>query len=303
MKRGNSGIDALIAVDKPLGMTSHDVVDRIRRVTGEGRVGHCGTLDPAASGVLLVGIGSATRLSPYLMGHDKVYRARIAFGAATDTDDADGRVIATAGCPDALFDHDHAAQVVSALTGDHLQVPPAYSAIKRDGVVSYRAAREGNAIVIEPRPCTVLSARLDALEVVDGLPVWEVVVEVSKGTYIRALARDLGESCGSRAHLCGLRRLRSGNVDVASCTPLDRIEAEGYACACINPVTALGMPSVQVVGDDILSVIQGKRIEVPTATPEGPVCIVSTDRLLAIHECHDGTSRPRIVFAGGVTGV
>lgn len=303
MRRGQSGINALVAIDKPLDITSHDVVDRVRSIVGERRVGHCGTLDPAASGVLLIGIGSATRLSPYLMGHDKVYRASIVFGAATDTDDADGRVISSAPCPDELMDPFFASSFVASLVGEHMQVPPAFCAIKRNGITAYRAAREGEALELEPRPFQVYSAALISIDEGPEGPLWEVELSVSKGTYIRAMARDIGETLATKAHLCSLRRLRSGFVSEEQCVTLDELEEGDIREIGIDPVTALGLPAVEVGGSDILSIIQGKVVQAPSSTPEGPLCVTSDGVLLSIHECTGGILRARTVFSGGVIGV
>ena len=176
-------------------MTSHDVVNRVRRITGERRVGHAGTLDPMATGVLVVLVGPATRLAPYLTSAEKTYEARIAFGAETDTDDAEGRVTLTAAVPDEVCDPFAAAAMVASLVGVHEQIPPAYSAIKRGGVVAYEAARKGEALELEPRTVEVASAELLGVQV--DPPAWDVAFAVSKGTYIRALARDLGRAVES----------------------------------------------------------------------------------------------------------
>lgn len=305
MKRGESGINALIAIDKPLDITSHDVVDRVRRIVGERRVGHCGTLDPAASGVLLVGVGSATRLSPYLTGHDKTYEGRVAFGFSTDTDDADGRVLETAPVPDLLSDPAFAASFVEGLVGSHTQVPPAFCAIKRNGVTAYRAAREGEALELDPRAFSIERARLTGIDVdaTEGEVVWQVELSVSKGTYIRAIARDLGEALDTRAHLSGLRRLRSGRVGIEDAVDLEELEQRGVDAVCINPVTALGLPAVNLEEGDILPVYQGRTIDAGSHVDEGLCCLVYQNRLVSIHECVAGSLRPRTVFSGGVAGV
>ena len=150
MKRGTSGLCGVLAIDKPAGITSHDVVDRVRRITGERRVGHAGTLDPMATGLMLVGVGAATRLSNYLTGHDKAYSARIVFGVATDTDDAEGRIVTqfSSSAPGeglTVLGGLDPQQTLSSLVGKAKQLPPAYSAIKKNGVTAYKAAREGKA--------------------------------------------------------------------------------------------------------------------------------------------------------------
>ena len=150
MKRGESGLSLVVGVDKPSGMTSHDVVNRCRRIFGEKRVGHTGTLDPLASGVLPICIGPATRLGAYLTGHDKAYRATIAFGVGTDTDDCEGTVTRTGEAPVEAGDRSFAEQAVEQMLGPQKQMPPAYSAIKVNGKKSYEAAREGHIIELSP---------------------------------------------------------------------------------------------------------------------------------------------------------
>jgi tRNA pseudouridine55 synthase len=208
----------LLLLDKPGGPTSHDLVARVRRGTGERRVGHAGTLDPLATGLLVLCLGPATRLSEYLAGKDKRYTARVRLGAATDTYDAQGRVTAehTGPLPSR-------AQVEAALApfrGPQLQVPPQYSAIKRGGQKAYEAARRGEALALEPRPVTIHS-----LELVDWEPP-ECVLDVfcSAGTYVRSVAHDLGQALGCGAHLAALRRTASGTLAVDEAVPYDTLD-------------------------------------------------------------------------------
>ena len=184
MKRGESGLSLVVGVDKPSGMTSHDVVNRCRRIFGEKRVGHTGTLDPLASGVLPICVGPATRLGAYLTGHDKAYQATISFGAGTDTDDCEGTVIRTGEIPVEAGDRDFACKVLSGLVGKQKQMPPAYSAIKVNGKKSYEAAREGRIIELTPRDIEVYAADLVAVRPAtgQGYAEWDVRFRVSKGT-------------------------------------------------------------------------------------------------------------------------
>ena len=239
MKRGGSGLCGILAVDKPKGISSHDVVNAVRRVTGERRVGHAGTLDPMATGLMLVCVGAATRLSAYLTGHDKRYTARIVFGAATDTDDAEGRITTayTKTAPGeglAGLAGISPQELLDGIEGEAMQLPPAYSAIKKNGVTAYKAAREGKELELEPRRVSIYRARFieagfEEADLDDGqggrftalLTYWDVDLEVSKGTYIRALARDIGEALGSGAHLLSLRRTRVGDVGVEHCMSID----------------------------------------------------------------------------------
>ncbi len=240
MKRGQTDLSLMVAVDKPCGMTSHDVVNACRRIFGEKRVGHAGTLDPAAEGVLIMLIGPAARLNAYLEGRSKRYLARIAFGACTDTDDAEGEVIRRVAVPSEVADRAFARDLLARFVGPQMQMPPIYSAIKRAGVKAYEAARAGKVIDLEARPIEVRQAELLSLaDDVDGIR-WDVLFDVSKGTYIRALARDIGRAAGTEAHLCALRRVSIGNVTLEDCVSLEALAEVGIAAA-LDPVRALDL--------------------------------------------------------------
>lgn len=240
-KRGESGLCLVLAVDKPSGMSSHDVVNRCRRIFGERRVGHTGTLDPLASGVLPICVGPATRLDAYMTGHDKHYVVDVAFGSATDTDDSEGEVIKTGSIPAEIYDLEFAERYVSGLVGEHRQMPPVYSAIKVNGQKACDAARKGNIIALEPRDIEVYSASLKAVEgeFGSGEAVWRIAFHVSKGTYIRSLARDLGVSLGCPAHMSALRRNQAGAISLEDCVSLDTLE-EISLRAALDPVQLLG---------------------------------------------------------------
>lgn len=208
-------VQGLLLIDKPAGMTSHDVVQRVRRIYGERSIGHLGTLDPFATGLLILLLGRATRLATFIDAEPKVYEAVIAFGAETDTDDATGTVIRTASLPPAS----DITKAVACLTGTISQVPPAYSAKSIDGTRAYDAARRGEPLQLPAVEVTVNSWDLGAYR--DGkLPA---VITCSGGTYIRALARDLGRLTSSAAHLAALRRTRAGNFDVSNAATLDTL--------------------------------------------------------------------------------
>jgi len=262
-RRGATGLSGLLVIDKPSGMTSHDVVARLRRATGERRIGHAGTLDPLATGVLLVLVGSATRLERYLSGHDKSYRARITFGSETDTLDSDGVVISNHDVPPAVLDADSAREILDRFVGPQSQMPPVYSAIKRDGVPAHRLARAGAEVEMEPRDIVVHSAELLGVDV--DAACWDVRFSVSKGTYIRSLARDIGRSAGSGAHLSALQRTGVGALGIERAVTLDEAcrtaEAEGLPSLFADPVPALGFP---VVTGDATTVRAGR----PLAAPE-----------------------------------
>lgn len=230
----------VLGVAKPSGMSSHDVVSKVRRGLGERRVGHAGTLDPFASGVLPVLVGPATRLDKYLAEHDKTYVADIALGASTATDDRCGEVLRTAPVPLSARDPEFASKVLDSFVGKSMQMPPAYSAIKVGGKKACDEARKGNLIKLEPRPIEVYSARLLDIEDEGDRVVWRVDFHVSKGTYVRALARDVGRKVGLPAHLAELERRRVGCIGIEDCLPLDDIESLRQN-AQVDPVRLLGM--------------------------------------------------------------
>lgn len=209
--------EGLLLVDKPAGITSHDVVDRVRRAYGERSVGHLGTLDPFATGLLIVLVGRATRLATFLDIEPKAYEAVISFGAETDTDDATGEVTRSAPPP---AEPDVRAAIVT-LTGEIEQVPPAYSAKKVAGKRAYAAARSGEALELAPASVVVHGWEIGAFTG-DALTA---TITCGGGTYIRALARDLGRFSGSAAHLASLRRTRIGKFDVTDATPADALAA------------------------------------------------------------------------------
>ncbi|MFJ3403924.1 tRNA pseudouridine(55) synthase TruB [Promicromonospora sp. NPDC090134] len=254
--RRPTAADGFVVVDKPQGWTSHDVVGRMRRLAGTRKVGHAGTLDPMATGVLVLGIGRATKLLTYVVGADKDYDATIRLGVATTTDDAEGTVAAVAG-PDAVGRVDRAVldAAVADLTGDILQVPTSVSAIKVDGKRAYARVRAGEEVALKARPVTVsrfevLDVRTTTAVVPDGdltdagdpgegqgdgptreVPVVDVDVRVtvSSGTYVRALARDLGAALGTGGHLTALRRTRVGGYPLDGARTLEELEAQADA--------------------------------------------------------------------------
>jgi tRNA pseudouridine55 synthase len=212
-------LDGALLVDKPAGCTSHDVVDRIRRKFGLKKVGHCGTLDPNATGLLIIVLGRGTKLSERLMSDDKVYEGDIKFGEATDSYDADGEITATAPVPPLTLEQLNEA--AGAFIGDLQQIPPMVSAKKQGGVALYKLARKGIEVVREPRLVHIFNYRFTAY----AEPVAKFRVACTKGTYVRSLMHDLGAKIGCGAHLATLRRVTSGKWDVADALPLNAVLA------------------------------------------------------------------------------
>lgn len=217
MTTESASVDGLLLVDKPVGLTSHDVVDVVRRAYGERRIGHLGTLDPFASGLLVLLLGRSTRLATFVENEPKTYDATIAFGQETDTDDHTGAVVRSAAPPDA----ETIRTAIPSLVGVLDQVPPAYSAKKVDGVRAYDMARDGVTFALAPVSVTVHEWQIRAMRD-DEI---DVTIVCGGGTYIRALARDLGRLTGSAAHLTALRRTGSGPFDVRNAATLEVIKS------------------------------------------------------------------------------
>lgn len=210
--------EGLLLVDKPAGVTSHDVVMIVRRVYGEKSIGHLGTLDPFATGLLILLVGRVTRLANFIANEPKVYDATIRFGAETDTDDCTGTVVREAAIPSP----EAVDTAIRALTGRISQVPPAYSAKSVAGVRAYDAARKGDALTLEPVEVDVLEWKLRRREESSI----DVTIRCGGGTYVRALARDLGRLAQSAAHLTSLRRIRSGFFDISDAVTLERLKSD-----------------------------------------------------------------------------
>jgi tRNA pseudouridine55 synthase len=212
-----SSLDGALLIDKPSGPTSHDVVDVVRRHFGIKKVGHCGTLDPNATGLLIIVLGRGTKLSEKLMSDDKVYEGTIKFGEATDSYDADGELTASLPVPPLALEELNAA--AAEFVGDLMQTPPMVSAVKKDGVPLYKLARKGIEVPREPRLIHIYSFRFSHYQE----PCGQFRVACTKGTYVRSMAHELGQKLGCGAHLATLRRIASGKFDVAGAVPLEEI--------------------------------------------------------------------------------
>ena len=237
-------MNGLLLVDKPPGITSFDVVRKVRRWCATRQVGHCGTLDPAASGVLPVAVGSVTRLVEYLLAGDKEYLATLRLGVVTDTQDGEGAVLAT--LPWNGIDRDRLDVVAAGFRGAIQQVPPMYSALKRDGVPLYKLARQGLEVERQPR-----AVQIDTLEILAvDLPEVTLRIVCSKGTYIRTLCHDLGQRLGCGAHMATLRRTRCGAFSISRCTDVAQLEAlaaAGQPLPLLPPAAALpAWPGLQL---------------------------------------------------------
>ena len=284
-----SAPDGLVVVDKPSGWTSHDVVARARRLAQTRKVGHAGTLDPMATGVLVLGIGRATRLLGHLALTTKTYEATIRLGATTITDDAEGELVEqrdASGVTDAAL-----ALAVAALTGEIEQVPSAVSAVKVDGVRSYARVRAGEHVVLAARRVTV--SRFDVVER-RGEDL-DVVVDCTSGTYIRALARDLGAAVGVGGHLTALRRTRVGPFGLDRARTLDQL-GEAFEVVALPDAVSAAFPRRELTGDEALALSHGKRLAA-TGSSATTGAFAPDGRCIALLEDRDGQARPTVVFA------
>jgi tRNA pseudouridine55 synthase len=292
--RERTAPDGLVVVDKPAGLTSHDVVSRMRRIAGTRKVGHAGTLDPMATGVLLVGVERATRLLGRLALTDKAYDATIRLGATTVTDDAEGEVLEVVDA--GHLGTDAVLAGVRGLTGAIEQRPSSVSAIKVDGVRSYARVREGEQVELPARPVTVSS--FDVLDVRrhDGTIDVDVSVVCSSGTYVRALARDLGAGLGVGGHLTALRRTRVGPFGLERARTLDEL-AESFELVPLAEVVATAYARVDVDEATAVQVLHGGRIPAPDGL-EGTAGVFGPDgRVLSVADPVDGVLRPSVVFS------
>jgi tRNA pseudouridine55 synthase len=285
----------LVVVDKAAGMTSHDVVAKVRRLAGTRKVGHAGTLDPMATGVLLLGVNRATRLLGHLMLTEKSYDATVRLGASTSTDDAEGELGERRSTE--LLTEDDVRSAAGAFVGDIEQVPSAVSAIKIDGERAYKRVRAGEDVVIPARPVTVHELLVTDVRR-DG--AWldvDLSVRCSSGTYIRAIARDLGEALGVGGHLTALRRTAVGPFRLDDARTLDQL-ADAFALLDITDVARRCFPSVELDADGARDVAVGRRIEVDLGA-SGPVALFSPDGVfLALYEQRGATAAPVAVFTG-----
>jgi tRNA pseudouridine55 synthase len=293
-------MDGVLVIDKPAGLTSHDVVQRVRRWAKQRRVGHLGTLDPLATGVLPLALGEATKLSQLLTHGRKEYRGEIRLGIETTTYDREGAVTAESSGP--WPTRDELERALEPFRGRIQQVPPPYSAVKLGGEAAYALARRGEEVHLEPRDVTVFALDLVRYEP----PLLEVVVECSAGTYLRSIAHDLGVALGTGAHLWQLCRTRSGPFVLEQAVSLERLDEEGER-RLIPMAAATGLPSYEADEGTARRVSQGVQLErglVRGAPREGVFQLVRKGRLVALLEAQPGLPELRTVrvFLEGTAG-
>jgi tRNA pseudouridine55 synthase len=286
-------MNGLVIVDKPAGWTSHDVVGKMRRLAGTRRVGHAGTLDPMATGVLIIGVDKATRLLGHLALTEKSYDAVIRLGESTNTDDAEGEITATS--PATGVTEQDLRAAVADLTGPIRQIPPQVSAIKVDGRRAYKRVRDGEEVALKARPVTVYDFAIGDLGYSGDILDVTASVTCSSGTYIRALARDLGAALGVGGHLSYLRRTRVGPYDLPQARTIEQLAEELTVLPLADAVSA-AFPRRNVSEDDARKIAHGGRLGATGLGP-GPIGVFGPDgTLLALMEEHGPVAKPLAVF-------
>jgi tRNA pseudouridine55 synthase len=295
----------LLLVDKPQGLTSHDVVARARRALNTRKVGHAGTLDPMATGLLTLGVGPATRLLTYLVGLDKTYETTMRLGAATTTDDAEGEIVTTADpAAVAAVTDDSLAEGIRALTGEIDQRPSSVSAIKVDGRRAYDRVRAGEEVELASRRVTIRAFEVLAVRRTDTAIEVDARIDCSSGTYIRALARDLGAALGIGGHLTALRRTRVGPFDVADAVSLESLAEQGASllaspadvAARLFPVLEVDAAQARDLGHGKLLSVEGHSDSEPVAAIERGTGDEHPDRLVALISVRAGRGRTLVGF-------
>jgi len=277
----------LVVVDKPGGITSHDVVSRVRRLAGTRKVGHAGTLDPMATGILVLGVNRATRLLGHLMLTEKAYDATIRLGVATTTDDAEGEVVSTSSTEGLTEDAIRSA--LAGFLGEIEQVPTTVSAIKVDGKRAYERVRDGEDVELKARPVTIHSLDVTRIE---G-PEVDISVRCSSGTYIRAIARDLGRALGVGGHLTALRRTAVGAFDLATASTLDEL-ADQFVLVPIGVAARATFPSYDLDAEQAADVRVGRRLAIELT--EQTAVFAPDGEFLALYEPAGDRARAVAVF-------
>lgn len=293
-------ISGFLDVDKPAGWTSHDVVAKVRRLVGQKRVGHAGTLDPPATGLLVLGLGKATRLMRYLQATDKVYRARIVFGIGTDTLDATGAILDREPMP---ITERELTEAMERFVGTISQIPPMVSAVKVDGRRLYELARRGETVERTARLVEIYSLTLEDFSP-GPYPEATVALRCSSGTYVRSLAYDLGAALGGTAHVAALRRVAIGSRTVDEAHTIEELEAvgDGLRSAVVPMAEGLaGLPTVVADPESAKAVSHGSpfpRSAMEAAPPSGPFSVVDGGgELLAVYRADGGRLIPEVVVA------
>lgn len=277
-------MDGILVIDKPEGPTSHDIVAIVRRVTKTRKVGHAGTLDPFATGVLVVGVNQGTKLLQFLQGDEKEYEATVRLGIETDTLDRDGKVVSEAPCPDTSYEE--AERILASFVGRQSQIPPIYAAIKKDGIPQYKLARKGLSVEVAPRDIEIYSITRAKLD----LPYLSFTVRCSSGTYVRSLARDIGMKVGCGGHLTALRRVSSGRFGIETAISLERFKEMGgnWVDAATGLREALSLPEVVVDQLQAENIRMGREVTLKEDFPGNMFMLTCSGKLVAVAEKPEG---------------
>ena len=299
----------LVLIDKPSGWTSHDVVARLRKLAGTRRVGHAGTLDPMATGLLLIGVNSATKLLTFLVGENKTYEATIRLGASTITDDKESEFTSVANPDDVkALTLARVEEALNALRGPIEQVPSSVSAIKVDGERAYAKVRSGDEVKLKARPITIHRFELVgeprlATEGENTFFDFDAVIDCSSGTYIRALARDLGSALGLGGHLTALRRTKIGSYEIEQAQDLDGLTAETLSVLPIEKAATQQFSVRELSDQEVIDLRHGKRLKVVAETELAPTAAIASDgSLIAMLTKSGNAAKSLVVFAPGQDG-
>lgn len=301
IKQGANEIHGFVIVDKPAGMTSHDVVHQIRKLANTKKVGHAGTLDPDATGVLVVGLGKATRLLTFIVADNKTYQATIRLGQSRTTDDAQGEIIETKTCE--KVSEEAIKQELDKFVGDIQQIPSSVSAIKVDGKRAYDLVRQGEKVELAPRSVHISAIDVHEIKKIDDFIDVAVTVHCSSGTYIRAIARDLGNNLNVGGHLTNLRRTQSGQWSITNANKLIDLKPGNLPIISMAQVATSIFPSVTIGQAETEDFIHGRSVRT-THTPAETIAVIDkTPRLIALAHGDGLTLKPHVVFASGTSGV
>ena len=301
IKQVANDIHGFVIVDKPAGMTSHDVVHQIRKLANTKKVGHAGTLDPDATGVLVVGLGKATRLLTFIVADNKTYQATIRLGQSRTTDDAQGEIIETKNC--AQITEEAIKKELDKFVGDIQQIPSSVSAIKVDGKRAYDLVRQGEKVELAPRSVHISAIDVHEIKKIDEFIDVAVTVHCSSGTYIRAIARDLGNSLQVGGHLTNLRRTQSGQWSITNANKLIDLKSGSLPIISMAQVATSIFPSVTIGQAETEDFIHGRSVRT-THTPAETIAVIDkTPSLIALAHGDGLTLKPHVVFASGTSGV
>jgi tRNA pseudouridine55 synthase len=300
-KQAANKIHGFVIVDKPSGMTSHDVVHQIRKLANTKKVGHAGTLDPDATGVLVIGLGKATRLLTFIVADNKTYQATIRLGQSRTTDDAQGEIIETKSCEKIT---DEAIKYeLDKFVGDIQQIPSSVSAIKVDGKRAYDLVRQGEKVELAPRSVHISAIDVHEIKKIDEFIDVAVTVHCSSGTYIRAIARDLGNSLQVGGHLTNLRRTQSGQWSITNANKLTDLKPGSLPIISMAQVATSIFPTVTIGQAETEDFIHGRSVRT-THTPAETIAVIDKNPSLIALAHGDGlTLKPHVVFASGTSGV